>query len=94
MQLINYYRFGDQTAQRRNIQFAQLPSVSSDYYVFAPMKQLSWQDGQRAVVCTLRIGDAKRLHDHGAKLNTIDRQARRFSGKEYPGVPIYCTQPY
>jgi hypothetical protein len=46
------------------------------------------------VICTLREADAKRLRKHGAKLNTIDRQARRFAGKEYPGVPIHCTQPY
>jgi hypothetical protein len=93
VELINYYRFGDPTAQRRNIQFAQLPGMSSDYYVFAPMRELSWQDGREAVICTLRQADAQRLRKHGARLRTIDRQARRLAGREYPGVPIYCTQP-
>ena len=93
VELINYFRFADPTVRRRNIQFAQLPGVSSDYYAFAPMKQLGWQDGRRVVICTLREGDAKQLRKHGARLTTTERGARWIAGKEYPGVPIHCTTP-
>jgi len=93
VELINYYRFADPTPKRRNIQFVQLPGVSSEYYAFAPMKELSWDDARQAVVCTLREGDAKRLKRHGARVTTIERPPRVLSGKDYPGVPIYCTRP-
>lgn len=93
VELINYYRFAEETPKRRNIEFVQLPGMRSDYYAFAPMRELSWHEARRAVVCTLREGDAKRLRKHGAKLHTIERPARHLSGKEYPGVPIHCTLP-
>jgi len=93
VELINYFRFADQGATRRNIQFVQLPAMRSDYYAFAPMKELSWNAGKHAVICTLREADAKRLREHGARIRTIDRQARDLAGREYPGVPIHCTRP-
>lgn len=93
VQIINYHRFADPTVQARNIRFVQLPGASSFYYAFAPMPALPWEAGQREVICTLRKADAKKLAQHGARLRTIDRAARRIADTEYKGVPIYCTDP-
>jgi hypothetical protein len=93
VELINYFRFADSTVQRRDIRFAQLPGVQSAYYAFAPMQSLPWDAGQREVICTIRKDDAKSLRKHGAAVRTIERPARRIAGKEYPGVPIFCTEP-
>jgi hypothetical protein len=93
VELINYYRFADHTAQRRKIQFVQLPGMDSMHYAYAPMEVLPWTSADERVVCTLHKGEAKRLTRSGAALQTIERQAQRIGNKDYPGVPIYCAQP-
>lgn len=93
VEVMNYYRFADPTVARRKIRFARPPGVDSGYFVFAPTEDWFWDRALREVTCSLRKHDARDMTRQGARVRTIEREPKRIDGVEYPGVPIYCSEP-
>lgn len=92
VQVMNYYRFADESMRKRSIQIVGLrESQRSPWPSSPPIIEL--ERARSHVVCTVHERESRLLSARGATMARIDRGEGRIGERVYERLPLYCSRP-
>ena len=93
IEVVNYYRFADETAKERRIEVVQL-TQGLRYGLPGPApKLLAPAAALTDTFCSIRASDAAAMRGAGAEVPLLERPGRMVNDLWFPGVPIWCSVP-